>query len=46
MTQRSTKPELRITTNETVKTPPEVEQMRKYFAHMPENWEAEMFKAS
>ena len=44
MVERSKKPELKIKTNETVKTPPEVEEMRKYLGQMPENFEADMFK--
>ena len=43
-TRRSERPILRVKTNETVKTPPEVEEMRRYLGQMPEDWEAEMFK--
>ena len=42
--QRSKKPEIKVTTNEVLRIPPEVEEMRKYLGHLPENWEAEMFK--
>ena len=42
--ERSTKPELEVQTSETVKTPPEVEEMRKYLGQMPENFENDMFK--
>ena len=42
--ERSNKPELQIQTSETVKTPPEVEEMRKYLGQMPENFENDMFK--
>lgn len=43
-TKRSERPALKVKTNETVKTPPEVEEMRRYLGQMPEDWEAEMFK--
>ena len=42
--ERSMKPELKIQKEDTKKTPPEVEEMRKYLGQMPENFENDMFK--
>ena len=39
MVQRSKKAEVQMKTDNKVETPPEVLLMRRYFAHMPENWE-------
>lgn len=38
MTKRSKKPELNFKTNDTVKTPPEVEEMRRYLGIVPDEW--------
>ena len=42
--ERSKKEELKIKNTETVKTPPEVEEMRRYLGQMPDTWEQEMFE--
>ena len=44
MTERSKKEEMQVQKKEEVKTPPEVEEMRRYIGQMPENWETEMFR--
>lgn len=43
--ERSKKPELKIQKDDKVKTPPEVEEMRKYLGQMDEDFEAAMFKS-
>lgn len=42
MTARSEKPALNIRKKETVKLPPEVEEMRRYLGIVPEDWTAGM----
>lgn len=44
MTVRSKKEELQVLKTEEVKTPPEVEEMRRYLGQMPDYWESEMFR--
>ena len=44
MVVRSKKEELQVQKTEEVKTPPEVEEMRRYLGQMPEQWEGEMFR--
>ena len=38
MTARSARPQLNISKKETVKLPPEVEEMRRYLGIVPEDW--------
>ena len=42
MTARSARPQLNISKKETVKLPPEVEEMRRYLGIVPEDWTAGM----
>ena len=44
MVERSKKDDLLVEKKEEVKTPPEVEEMRRYMGQMPEAWEQEMFR--
>ena len=42
-TRRSKNVEVKVRTTKTEKIRPEVEEMRRYLGHMPDNWESEMF---